>query len=188
NQTLGSGVQPVRALLDAGVNVSLGSDGASSTVSLNMLQVVGSAAALSKVRGDASSRWLSAREALTAATRGGAQALGFGTSLGVIERGAIADLVAYRLDTLPFTPLNDPVRQLVYAERGAGLDFAMVAGEVMLRDGRFTRVDEARLLAEIETEVAGLAAQFAAADASVAPRAFPPTRIQLGYPDDDPAR
>src|SRR5439155_1559379 len=52
---------------------------------------------------------------------------------------------------------------------GSGLDFAMVAGEVMLRDGRFTRVDEARLLAEIETEVAGLAAQFAAADASVAP-------------------
>src|SRR2546428_51100 len=169
NQTLGSGVQPVRALLDAGVNVSLGSDGASSTVSLNMLQVVGSAAALSKVRGDDYSRWLSAREALTPATPGRAQALGFGTSLGVIERGAIADLVAYRLDTLPFTPLNDPVRQLVYAERGAGLDFAMVAGEVMLRDGRFTRVDEARLLAEIETEVAGLAAQFAAADASVAP-------------------
>src|SRR3989442_1151973 len=133
------------------------------------LQVVGSAAALSKVRGDDYSTWLSAREALAAATCGGARALGFGTSLGVIERGAIADLVAYRLDTLPFTPLNDPVRQLVYAERGAGLDFAMVAGEVMLRDGRFTRVDEARLLAEIETEVAGLAAQFAAADASVAP-------------------
>ena len=169
NQTLGSGVQPVRALLDAGVNVSLGSDGASSTVSLNMLQVVGSAAALSKVRGDDYSTWLSAREALAAATCGGARALGFGTSLGVIERGAIADLVAYRLDTLPFTPLNDPVRQLVYAERGAGLDFAMVAGEVMLRDGRFTRVDEGRLLAEIETEVANLAAQYEAADASVAP-------------------
>src|SRR5712691_2964872 len=169
NLTLGSGVQPIRALLDAGVNVSLGSDGACSTVSMNMLQVVGSAAALSKIRGDDYSTWLSAREALTAATRGGARALGFGTSLGVIERGAIADLVAYRLDTIPFTPLNDPVRQLVYAERGAGLDFAMVAGEVMLRDGRFTRVDEARLLAEIEAEVAGLASQYEAAEASVAP-------------------
>ena len=169
NMTLGSGVQPVRALLDAGVNVSLGSDGACSTVSMNMLQVVGSAAALSKIRGADYSTWLSAREALGAATRGGARALGFGSSLGVIERGAIADLVAYRLDTIAFTPLNDPVRQLVYAERGAGLDFAMVAGEVMLRDGHFTRVDEARLLSEIDAEVTSLASQYEAAEASVAP-------------------
>lgn len=169
NLTLGSGVQPVRALLDAGVNVSLGSDGACSTVSMNMLQVVGTAAALSKIRGADYSAWLSAQEALRAATQGGARALGFGTSLGVIERGAIADLVGYRLDTLPFTPLNDPVRQLVYAERGAGIDFAMVAGEVTLRDGRFTRIDEARLLGEIEAEVAGLAGQYATAEASVAP-------------------
>jgi guanine deaminase len=92
---------------------------------------------------------LSAREALTAGTQGGARALGFGSSLGVIERGALADLVAYRLDTLPFTPLSDPVRELVYAERGAGLDFVMVGGETILRDGRLTRVDETRLLAEI---------------------------------------
>lgn len=169
NLTLGSGVQPTRALLDAGVNVSMGSDGACSTVSMNMLQVVGTAAALSKVRGDDYTAWLSAREALTAATQGGARALGFGASLGVIERGALADLVGYRLDTIPFTPLNDPVRQLVYAERGAGLDFAMVAGDVKVRDGRFTRVDEARLLADIQTEFAGLASQYAAAEAALAP-------------------
>jgi guanine deaminase len=169
NLTLGSGLQPVRALLDAGVNVSLGSDGACSTVSLNMLNVVGAAAALSKLRGDDYSAWLSAHEALAAATQGGARAFGFGGDLGVVERGALADLVAYRLDTLPFTPLNDPVRQLVYAKRGAGLDFAMVGGEVMLRDGRFTRVDEAQLLAEVEAEFAGLESQYAAAEASVAP-------------------
>ena len=60
NLTLGSGVQPVRALLDAGVNVSLGSDGSCSTVSVNMLNVVGTAAAVSKVRGDDYSAWLTA--------------------------------------------------------------------------------------------------------------------------------
>jgi guanine deaminase len=169
NLTLGSGVQPTRALLDAGVNVSLGSDGACSTVSLNMLQVAGTAAAVSKIRGDDYQTWLSAREALTAGTRGGARALGFGDSLGVIERGALADLVAYRLDSVPFTPLHDPVRQLIYGERGADIDFVMVDGEVALRDGRFTRVDEARLLAEIQTEVDGLAARLAASEASVAP-------------------
>lgn len=169
NLTLGSGVQPIRALLDVGVNVSMGSDGACSTVSMSMLQVMGTAAAVSKIRGDDYSAWLSAREALTAATQGGARALGFGPSLGVVERGALADLVAYRLDTVPFTPLNDPVRQLVYAERGAGLDFAMVGGQTMLRDGRFTRVDEARLLGEIEREFVGLEPQFAAAEAAIAP-------------------
>jgi guanine deaminase len=77
--------------------------------------------------------------------------------------------VAYRLDSVPFTPLHDPVRQLIYAERGAAIDFAMVNGEVALRDGRFTRVDEPRLLAEIHTEIDGLAEQFAASEASVAP-------------------
>jgi guanine deaminase len=169
NLTLGSGVAPIRALLDAGVNVSMGSDGACSTVSMNMLQVVGTAAALSKVRGDDYSGWMSAREALTAATRGGARALGFGDGLGVIGRGALADLVAYRLDTIPFTPLNDPVRQLVYAERGAGLAFVMVAGQVMLRDGRFTRVDEGRLLGEIAAEFAVLEDRYRAAEAAVTP-------------------
>jgi guanine deaminase len=169
NLTLGSGVQPVRALLEAGVNVALGSDGACSTVSVNMLNVAGTAAALSKIRGNDYSGWLTAEEALRAGTQGGARALGVGADLGVIQRGAIADLCAYRLDTVTFTPLNDPVRQLVYTERGAGLDFTMVAGEVVVRDGRLTRVDEPRLLAEIDREFRALEAQYAAAEASVEP-------------------
>src|SRR5262245_41989125 len=169
NLTLGSGIQPTRALLDAGVNVSLGSDGSCSTVSLNMLQVAGTAAAISKVRGPEYGTWLSAHEVLVAGTLGGARALGFGPGLGVIERGALADLVAYRLDSVPFTPLHDPVRQLIYAERGANLDFVMINGEVALRDGRATRVNEEKLLGETQAEIDQLAAQFAASEASVAP-------------------
>ena len=169
NLLLGSGIQPVRALLEGGVNVSMGSDGSCSTVSVNMLNVLGSAAALSKIRGDDYSGWLSAAEALSIATKGGARALGFEGALGVIERGALADLVAYRLDTVTFTPLNDPVRQLVYGERGAGLDFAMVAGEAVMREGKLTRIDETRLLAEIETEFRQLESQFDEAEASAVP-------------------
>ena len=77
NMTLGSGYQPVRPLLDAGVNVSMGTDGTCSTITANMLTVLGSAAALSKIRGDDYSKWLSAKEALSAATRGGAKAFGW---------------------------------------------------------------------------------------------------------------
>ncbi len=169
NLTLGSGVQPVRELLDAGVNVSLGSDGTCSTVTANMLTALGSAAALSKIRGDDYSRWLSAREALAAATQGGARALGFGDRLAVLRPGALADLVAYRLDAPAFTPLNDPVRQLVYAERGAGVDFAMVAGCVALRGGRLLGIDEGKILAEIGAEHARLIEHFDRASAALAP-------------------
>jgi guanine deaminase len=169
NLMLGSGVQPVRALLDAGVNLSLGSDGSCSTVTLNMLQVLGSAAALSKLRGDDGSRWLSAHEALHAGTLAGGRALGFGDALGSLRVGAIADLVAYRTDTVTFSPPTDPVRQLVYAERGAGLDFAMVDGEVAIEGGRMVRLDERALLAEIAEAYRSLAARFDEAEASVAP-------------------
>jgi guanine deaminase len=169
NLLLGSGVQPVRELLEAGVNVSLGSDGSCSTVTVNMLNVLGSAAAVSKLRGDVPERWLSAQEALRAGTLGGGRALGFGDALGAIRIGAIADLVGYRLDTVTFTPLTDPVRQLVYAERGAGLDFSMVDGRCVIRGGRMTGIDEAAVLAEIEAEYRGLAERYDAAEASVGP-------------------
>ncbi|SEB14702.1 amidohydrolase family protein [Variovorax sp. YR216] len=169
NLLLGSGVQPVRELLEAGVNVSLGSDGSCSTVTVNMLNVLGSAAAVSKIRGDDHSRWLSAQEALHAGTLAGGKALGFGDRLGSLRVGATADLVAYRTDSITFTPMNDPVRQLVYAERGAGLDFSMVDGEIAIQGGRLARIDEAALLAEIEHEFSDLLPRFARAEADMVP-------------------
>jgi len=170
NLMLGSGVAPVRDLLDAGVAVSLGSDGSCSTLTTSMLNVVGSAAAVAKLRGDNPARWLSAREALHAGTLAGGRALGFGEALGSVRVGALADLVAYRLDSVTFTPCNDPLRQLVYAERGAGLAFSMVAGEVVVRGAALTRVDEAALLAEIAAEFAGLVDRYREAEASAAPQ------------------
>ena len=169
NLTLGSGLQPVRELLEAGVNVSMGSDGTCSTMTANMLTVVGSAAALSKLRGDDYSRWLSAKEALQAATQGGAKALGFEGELGVIQPGAIADLVGYRLDTVSFSPLNDAVRQLVYSERGLGVDFSMIAGEVVMLDGQLTRIREREMLADIAREHADLRDRLAREEALIAP-------------------
>lgn len=179
NLMLGSGVQPVRQLLNAGVNVSLGSDGSCSTVTVNMLNVLGSAAALSKIRGNDHSRWLSAHEALHAGTVAGARALGFGDRLGALHVGACADMVAYRTDSVTFTPFIDPVRQLVYGERGAGLDFSMVDGEVVICDGRLTRIDEASLLAEIESEFKDLLPRYAAAEADMAPILAAMERIHL---------
>ncbi len=169
NLLLGSGVQPVRELLDAGVNVSLGSDGSCSTVTTNMLNVLGSAAGVAKLRGDEPGRWLSARETLQAGTLAGGRALGFGEQLGSLRVGAIADIVGYRLDSVTFSPLTDPVRQLVYAERGAGVSFAMVDGRPVMLQGRLTSIDEAAILAEIADEYRSLADRYTEAEASVAP-------------------
>ncbi|AWB35319.1 amidohydrolase family protein [Orrella marina] len=169
NLLLGSGIQPVRELLKAGVNVSLGSDGSCSTVTSNMLNVLGTAAGISKLRGHDPGRWLSAREALVAATQGGAKALGFGDSLGVIEPGARADLFACRIDTIAFTPLSNPIRQLVYAERGAGVAFSMVDGRIVMHAGRLAQINEAKILSEIEREYQLLVSQFDQAEHEMRP-------------------
>lgn len=194
NLLLGSGSQPVRPLLDAGVNVSLGSDGSCSTTGASMLNVLGTAAALSKIRGDDFTRWLSAKEALRAGTLAGAKALGFEGRLGAIAPGMTADLVAYRLDNVSFTPLNDPIQQLVYAERGAGIDLAMVDGAVVMRDGRLTRIDEGKVLAEIAAEYERLGPEYDRAEASVGPMRAVMERIYRRAlqapipPDTHPAR
>ena len=156
NLKLGSGLAPMRALLDAGVNVSLGCDGCACSDSLNMLTVVSSAATLGKLRENAPSRWITAKEAWYAGTMGGAIAIGRGNDLGAIEAGRIADLVLYRLSSIPFVPLNNPLQQLVYAERGVSIDMVLVDGQIVFRDGKLTCVDEPAILAEIAEEHAKL--------------------------------
>lgn len=167
NLRLGSGIAPIRALTDAGVNVSLGTDGCASTDTCNMLNSVSLTAVLNKVRGDDNERWIGAKDAWRAATIGGAVALGRGADLGAVEVGRTADLVLFRLDRIPFAPLNDALRQLVYAERGASIDTVLVDGAVVMSDGRLTGVDEGAIVAEIAAEHAKLEPLIAEAERSV---------------------
>ncbi len=101
NLMIGSGVAPVREYLDAGINVSMGSDGCCATFTTSMLNAVGSAAALSKVRDTDYARWLTAQEAYRAASLGGARALGLDRDLGTIE-------VARRRTSSPTAPMRRP--------------------------------------------------------------------------------
>ncbi len=78
--------------------------------------------------------------------------------------GHQADLILVDLDTLPFTPINDLRRQLVYCELGTSVRMTMVAGRIVYENGRVTGLDEAALRAEAR----GLAAGRAAADAAEA--------------------
>jgi guanine deaminase len=167
NLRLGSGLAPVRALLDAGVNVSLGSDGCGSCTTLGMLQVVGAAASLHALRGDDPRDWVGAREAWTMGTVNGARALGFGERLGRLAAGALADIVCYRLDGVGFTPLNDPLRQLVLGERGSSIDTVAVDGRLVMRGGNIVTVDEPALLVAARAAHARLLPEIARCDALV---------------------
>ncbi len=156
NLKLGSGLAPVSALRNAGVNVSLASDGCGSIDTLNMLKVVNATALLHTLRGDDYKDWFSAREAWLAGTAGSARALGREHDLGSVEIGRIADLTIYRLDSIPFVPMNNPLNQLVYGENGASLDMTIVEGEIVMKDGVFTKIDEKALIAEIGEEFINL--------------------------------
>lgn len=156
NLKLASGIAPVRALLDAGVNVSLGSDGCSSTDTLDMLKVVSATALLHKLRYPEPEKWIGAVDAWRVGTQGGATALGLGDRIGVVEVGRQADLLLWNLDTIPFVPLNDTLQQLVFAGDKSCLDSVIVDGNLVVRNGELTSVNEAGLMDEIREEHANL--------------------------------
>ena len=140
NLKLGSGIADMRAMLDHGLNVAIGTDGAASSDNLNVFEAMRLASYVSRVRGPAPERWISAREALYAATEGGAKALGF-DKLGRVEKGWKADLVLLDLSALQYIPLNDLVGQIVFAEDGTGVESVMAAGRWVVRDRKLLTVD-----------------------------------------------
>lgn len=169
NAIMGSGVAPVRACLDAGINVAMGTDGCGLLHGVNMLNTLGTGAVLPKIAHPDPARWVTAAEIYRAGSEGGALAFGLEDRIGRIEVGLSADLVCYSLDATSLTPLNDPVRQIVYGERGAGIDTVLVEGEIVVRAGRLTKVDEVALLREAQAAHAELAATQLASQADSAP-------------------
>jgi 5-methylthioadenosine/S-adenosylhomocysteine deaminase len=149
NQKLGAGIAPLRELLDAGVNLALGSDGLCSNDSARMFDVMKAAALLQKIVTPDYETWPTAHEMLWAATRGGARSVRLTDDIGAIARGRKADLVLLDLTTVNFTPLNDVINHLVYCENGASILEVMVNGQTVVRGGRCLLVDEAAVLAEI---------------------------------------
>jgi len=147
NMKLGSGIAAVPMLLDAGINVAMGTDGMSSNDGNDAYATLKVAGLLHKLWDIDYERWLGAREAWQMATRGGAQAAGQ-DDLGVLEPGRRADLVLLDLDAGVFTPMNDPLQHVVFCSTRTAVHSTMVGGRWVLRDGKVTGVDETAILAE----------------------------------------
>jgi len=144
NLKLASGFCRMAALVSAGVNVALGTDGCASNNDLDMIGEMRTAALLAKaVAGDAAV--CDAATVLRAATLGGARALGWGDRIGSIETGKRADLSAIRLDDIETMPLYHPVSQIVYAGNRRQFTDVWIDGRARLREGQLIDVDLARL-------------------------------------------
>ncbi len=146
NMKLGSGICPVPTLLAEGVNVALGTDGMSSNDGNDMFATLKAAALLHKLWEIDYERWLGAEEAWRMATAAGARAAGDADGLGTIEAGRRADLVLLDLESMVFTPLNDPLRQLALGSTTLAVDSTLVGGRWVLRGGQVTGVGEAAIL------------------------------------------
>ena len=141
NSKIGAGIAPIARMLASGVPVALGTDGASTNDTLSIHEAMSLAALLPRIAGTPRADWPDAGDAFDMATRGGAAAFVSGPPLGAIEAGAAADLVLYDLDAPSLAPLNDPLQQLVFAERGRAVRTVMVAGKVVYEDGDFASAD-----------------------------------------------
>jgi len=145
NLKLASGHCPVTRLLDAGVNVALGTDGAASNNDLDMLGEMQSAALLAKgVSGDACA--LPAEQALQMATLHGARALGIDDRTGSLTVGKLADIVAVDLSQPESQPVFNPVSQLVYTVGREQVRHVWVHGRQLLNNRALTTIDLAQVL------------------------------------------
>jgi len=138
NMRLGSGIAPVRAMIDAGVRVGLAVDGSASNDSGHMLAEARQAMLLQRVKLGATA--LSAEEALWLGTRGGAAALGR-DDIGCLAPGMAADFVGVRLDRLAFAGAQaDPLGALLFCTPPI-VDLSVINGQVVVREGQLLGLD-----------------------------------------------
>lgn len=149
NMKLASGVAPVPRLLDAGICVSLGTDGCASNNNLDLLCEMDTAAKLHKVH-TMEATTLGAGAVLRMATIEGARALGLDGMIGSLEPGKKADVVIVETDAPHMTPMYNPVSQLVYSASGADVRHSIINGSVVMEDRILKTLDVRDILGRVD--------------------------------------
>jgi 5-methylthioadenosine/S-adenosylhomocysteine deaminase len=145
NLKLASGFCPVGELINAGVNVCIGTDSVASNNDLDMFGEMRTAALLAKgVAND--STCVDAHTALKMATLNGAKALGLDESIGSLKKGKQADIVAINLDQLETTPLYDPVSHIIYSANRQQVSDVWVSGKQLLKNRELTTMEYSKLM------------------------------------------
>lgn len=149
NLRLGSGVMTWRRLHDHHIPICLGSDEGNVDDTTNIWAVGKAAGTIHTISDPDYYKWPKAEEVLWAQTRGGARAMCNEGKVGALIPGYEADIILLDLNTLAFTPLNDIYRQLVYCENGSSVCMTMVAGKVVMENGKVLTVDEEAVKQEV---------------------------------------
>jgi 5-methylthioadenosine/S-adenosylhomocysteine deaminase len=167
NAKLASGFCPIHKLLDAGVNVALGTDSAASNNSLDLFAEMKMAALVAKnVAGDATV--VPAAVALRMATLNGAIALGIDDVTGSLQAGKAGDLICVAMDThAGNSPVFDVRSALVYAASRTDVTDVFVEGAHLVKDSSFERIDEADLVRRAQSWAERINEKFPTAGASV---------------------
>ena len=144
NMRLGSGIAPIREMIDAGVKVGLGVDGSASNDSSHMIAEGRMAMLLQRVAKGADA--LTIRETLNLETVGGASVLGR-DDIGVLKPGMAADFIGISLNTLPFSggACHDPLAALFLCTPPQ-VDFSVINGKIIVEDGKIKTVDIDKLI------------------------------------------
>lgn len=159
---LGIGVAPVGAMRAAGVTVALGSDGAASNNTYDILEAARLVALLEKHAGR-DARAMPIGEALALATREGARALGLAGLTGELREGLQADLVLLRRGATHAQPIHDAAASLLYSASAADVDTVIVAGRQLMRRRRLLTIDRRRVVREAQRRAARLTGRKAGA-------------------------
>jgi cytosine/adenosine deaminase-related metal-dependent hydrolase len=158
NLRLGSGIAPVRALIDAGARVGLAVDGSASNDSSNMLKEVQLAMLVQRVKAGVDS--MPAGDALRLATRGGAEVLGR-DDIGSIQPGKAADIAVFDLQTIAYAgSLSDPVAALLYCGIDQRAWLTMVNGRIVVREKQLVTADEHEIAERANAAAAALCANL----------------------------
>jgi 5-methylthioadenosine/S-adenosylhomocysteine deaminase len=155
NMKTAAGIAPITEMLQAGVRVGLGTDGAASNNDLDMWEEMRLAAFLQKVH-QMNPEVMPANSVLTMATRGGAEAIGLGESIGSLEVGKRADIIQVSFDDVHFVPTYDVISHLVYVADEQDVTTVVVDGNVLMKDREILTIDTDR----VRTEATTLAARI----------------------------
>ncbi len=147
NLKLASGIARVRDMLEIGINICLGTDGAASNNTYNLFEEIKLTSLLQKVstgKADA----LHAKDVLEMATKNGYKA--YGINGGELKQGRLADIILLDRDRFNYCPVYDPLHSIAYASYGCEVSHVIVDGRLIVEDGIVLTMDEDRVVSKVE--------------------------------------